>query len=173
MFGLAVKEACHQKGIKGKDLAQRLFISNGHLSDIERGRREPTKETTRAICAEVDHPQVTFEAQIEFTGSGIPWLNNIDRHPAVMSLKAEEELTEALEKLQLLRPFLLGKPLIREELKEVMMECKEASTAVENFVSEMCVRHDFSYNELTHEHIEELKQKGYLKKEKTACSAVR
>lgn len=59
-IGKRIKELRKIKNIKSKDLAEKAFISQSFLSEIENNRAQPSLDTLFSICKVLDTPLPTF-----------------------------------------------------------------------------------------------------------------
>jgi transcriptional regulator with XRE-family HTH domain len=55
-IGIIIKTLRKNKGIKQKELALKLGISNAYLSSIENDKREPSLELTKALASHLEAP---------------------------------------------------------------------------------------------------------------------
>jgi transcriptional regulator with XRE-family HTH domain len=55
-IGMTIKTLRKHKGIKQKELALKLGISNAYLSSIENDKREPSLELTKALASHLEVP---------------------------------------------------------------------------------------------------------------------
>jgi len=55
-IGMTIKTLRKYKGIKQKELALKVGISNAYLSSIENNKREPSLELTKALAIHLEAP---------------------------------------------------------------------------------------------------------------------
>lgn len=172
--GTAIKNT---RQVSQEVLARQCNVSRELIAAIETNRRRLPQDISTRLARFIDHGNLYTVLQREASGVGPIYLNNIDDHPLVCVMKMLEEYREVIEiTVEEIVPILI-KGLVRaneEELRKLEewgLECCEAGTARENAQSRVFKKFGLSLAELWDQHEQELIEKGYLKKEKTASKA--
>ncbi|MCM1566068.1 MAG: helix-turn-helix transcriptional regulator [Dehalobacter sp.] len=157
-------------------LAKKCNVSRELIAAIETNRRRLPQDISPMLARFIDHGNLYSVLQREASGVGPIYLNNIDDHPLACVMKMLEEYREAIDITMEIVPILIRGPgrATEEDLRKLEewgLECCEAATARENAQSRVFKKFGLSLAELWDQHEQELIEKGYLKKEKTASKA--
>jgi len=147
--------------------AAAAHISGSMVSKITRGSRKPPKDVMRSLTVHYDDPELAVAAANEVTGGAwIPWLNNVDLHPAAVAWKTREEVLEAYEATGAAPLSKRREQMTEADLKAIkaaIIESVEAITALVHHVAVLCKAYGFSWFGVWKEHRTKLKSSKYLK----------
>lgn len=174
MVGFALRNARQEIGITQREFGERFYLSGSMINEVEHGRKRLPRDIKPGVAREMDDGALYMALAREVTGGVMigPYLNNVDDHRIVATLKCQEEMIEALDALQEVIPILLRarspedlKPGEKEKLKNYMMQTIQTSTASQNNLARLAKVYEIGLAELWDEHEADLIQKGYLIKE--------
>ncbi|HHY95894.1 MAG TPA: helix-turn-helix transcriptional regulator [Firmicutes bacterium] len=173
--GSALRQARLARGLRQQDVCKRLYISDSTLSEIERCERKPALDVATRAARELDDPVLYAAVATEATGGVmVPvWLDGekVDLHRSSVRDKAVEELSEAIERLAKARAITNAKRPEdlddegRRQVEDVLHELVEAQTACGVAIVVLCRTYGFSIKGTYQRHVEELRAKGYVRKE--------
>ncbi|MCY9593756.1 XRE family transcriptional regulator [Paenibacillus chitinolyticus] len=156
---------------KENDMTQQEFseivpLDRTGLSKIEADKKKAPKDIMRIAAIALDDPRIALAAQAEVTGGACPpWLSKADLHKTTVHLKALEEIEEAFEAMKS-TPITKRKDQLEmkdiHRIKNTIMECVEAITALTHYVAILCKEYTISWIGVWKEHRQELKEKKYL-----------
>ncbi len=177
--GSALRQARLSRGLRQLDICRKLYISDSTLSAIEHGQQRPAVDVARKAARELDDPELYLAVAQEMTGGVmVPAVLDgprVDLHRASVKEKTVEELSEAIEALAKARELAnarSAKDLTeqgREQVRRALHELVEAQTACATAVAILCEQYGVSPAAVYREHLEELRQKGYMRKEGRAA----
>jgi transcriptional regulator with XRE-family HTH domain len=167
------------RGLRQQDLCRRLYVSDSTLSAIEHGQQRPAQDVARRAARELDDPELYLAVAQEMTGGVmVPAVLDgpkVDLHRASVKEKTVEELSEAIEALAKARELANARTAEdlteqgREQVRKALHELVEAQTACAVAVAVLCRQYGISPAQVYREHLEELRQKGYVRKEGRAA----
>lgn len=171
-----VKGARAQYGWTQENVANELFLTRQMIQMIEKGKRRLTEQDAAKIVRKLDDGQFKLALARRITGGlSAPYLNGIDEHRMACVMKLVEELQEAIDIITANMQLLIRaqsaedlQPGEKEQLEEMMLEVVETITAAENTLARLAKTYNISLADLWDRHEEDLTEKGYLRKEKTA-----
>jgi transcriptional regulator with XRE-family HTH domain len=168
-----------ERGYNHEELGEMLGYSDKTISAFKTGRRPIPKETKHRLAEQLDDPRVYLELECEATQGafGGYWLNGsrVDLHHISVLSKAEEELKEALDAIQRIKPRLINRPLNREEEMQNRIENEndclqlyDAINALKVLISVICMVSGMSIRRLAMKFSDKLYQRGYIEKTTSA-----
>lgn len=173
--GTALRQARLSRGLRQQDLCRRLYVSDSTLSAIEHGQQRPAIDVARRAVRELDDPDVYLAAAQDMTGGVmVPAMLDgpkVDLHRASVRDKVMEELSEAIEALAKARELANAKTAEdlseegRQQVRRALHELIEAQTACAVAVAVLCRQYDISPADVYREHLQELRAKGYARRE--------
>lgn len=180
MVGIALKAVCEDRQWPRRVIAKMVNVSESLVNEWVNLRRRVTDAVKPTLARKVDDGRLYMAIATEATGGvSAPYLDGrmVDNHRLVAVDKAIEEMQEAIRALQALKPVFRKPPkmVTTEEkmlISDQMMESVEAETGLVNMLARLAREYDFSLADLYDQHQEELIEKGYLEKEKTAKAVI-
>ncbi|NPV72170.1 MAG: helix-turn-helix domain-containing protein [Firmicutes bacterium] len=178
-IGAALRQARLARGFRQQDICRKLYISDSTLSGIEHGKQRLMPDVAARAARELDDPELYLAVAQEMTGGVmVPAMLDgprVDLHRASVKDKTVEELSEAIEALAKARELANARSAQdlteqgREQVRRVLHELVEAQTACAVGVAVLCRQYGISPAQVYREHLEELRQKGYVRKEGRAA----
>lgn len=166
-FGQALDKVLDERHETQESIALVTHVSNSLVSKVICGARKPSQDIMQRTIEHYDDPRLYLAAMEEVTGGACtPWLDNADLHKSNVHLKTIEEVNEALVALNRVPITKRKEQLTPEdliEIREAIMECIEAITALMHDVAVLCKEYTFSWVKLWKEHRQDLKTKQYLR----------
>lgn len=181
MLGIALREVREEMGWARRVIANMVHVSESLVNEWEHGRRRISEAMKPVLARKMNSGKLCMALKHEATGGvmAAPYLDgaNVDNHRLVCVERTIEEMREALEALEAMKPILRLPPEripaeTRRKIAEKLLEIVEADTAAENTLARVPGEYNISLAELYDRHQQELIEKGFLEKEKPLSKAV-
>lgn len=165
-YGQLLEQVIEQAGESKEQAAMIGRVSPSSIRKYIKGTRKSQKDVMQAMNEHYDDPFLAMASANEVTNNAyIPVLNNVDLHRASTHIKTMEEMREAMNALSEAHITKRRDQMSEKELRDmrnVIMECIEAVTALTHHIAVMCKEYCFSWIGLWKEHRQELKGKRYM-----------
>lgn len=179
MLGTALKDARIDLKWPQKVVGIIAKVSESLVKEWEHGRRPMADEHKRKLARGIDSGKFIMALKNYVTaGISAPYLDgaNVDNHRLVCVERTIDEMREAIAAMEGVKGILLKPPGMttfeeRQFIADKLMEVIEADTAGENALARVARDYGISLAELYDRHQQELIEKGFLEKEKTASRA--
>ncbi|WP_066639196.1 helix-turn-helix domain-containing protein [Desulfolucanica intricata] len=169
-IGYVLKKVRERRGMRQADLGPVINYSRETVSAVEAGRRR-LPEDAQPVLSRFS-PLIALAIAAVHSGETLPliYLNNIDRHPVVMTAKAVEEslkYLEAVKKLNLINKN--TKEELTEEVRELFEkareECWDDVICKLNWLVETAEVYGFDMHAEYRRIVKKLEARGYIEKE--------
>lgn len=168
-IGKRIQNARKAAGHSQLQLSMKTNVSRETISAYETDRAETPADVYQSVMGEYQDPMMAAEAATKYYGSTfMPYLNgeNADLHRSSVTMKNEEELGEAFDAIQKVKPLLSKTPSAvkdheKQELLKAAEEVAESMTAGFHFLI-VLKEYGINWNDVWAAHNQELIAKGYV-----------